>query len=241
MVDTQGIADDAVDVEGWSYATDFGWLHMPPAAGAGKFRRVRLAMSLECLLVTQPHCRLWSAFDMLVFVHYCLLCRVMSLCKVVATSTLQVRDYVRRRRWIRNRVRKPAEQQPGTAVSSAANSPIFATSSSSTGPIFNRPSSVYAAHDDQTAGNASFSSQRSGYAGAIAPNGGSQPYWGNLHGNSSHSLGGVQSSKTLGQEERPYMNLSEVRQGLSAECNKWGSSVVSELHKAISSAGDGEH
>lgn len=42
MVDTQGIADDAVDVEGWSYATDFGWLHMPPAAGAGKFRRVRL-------------------------------------------------------------------------------------------------------------------------------------------------------------------------------------------------------
>ena len=43
-----------------------------------------------------------------------------------------------------------------------------------------------------------------------------------------------------GQDERPYMNLSEVRQGLSTECNKWGSSVVSELHKAISSTGDGE-
>lgn len=40
MVDTQGIADDAVDVDGWSYATDFGWLHMPPAAGSGKFRKV---------------------------------------------------------------------------------------------------------------------------------------------------------------------------------------------------------
>lgn len=49
MVDTQGIADDAVDVEGWSYATDFGWLHMPPAAGAGKFRRVRLIMWMDCL------------------------------------------------------------------------------------------------------------------------------------------------------------------------------------------------
>lgn len=42
VVDTQGIADDAVDVDGWSYATDFGWLHMPPAAGSGKFRKVKL-------------------------------------------------------------------------------------------------------------------------------------------------------------------------------------------------------
>ena len=158
----------------------------------------------------------------------------------VAMSTLQVRDYVRRRRWIRSRVRMPAERQPGTGVSSAANSPIFATSSSSTGPIFSRPSGMYAAHDDPAAGSASFSNQRSGYAGAIAPSDGSQPYMGNLHENSSHSLGGVQSSKTLGQEDRSYMNLSEVRQGLSAECNKWGSSVVSELHKAISSTGDGE-
>lgn len=155
-------------------------------------------------------------------------------------SILQVRDYVRRRRWIRSRVRKPSEQQPGTAISSAANSPIFFASSSSSGPISNRPSNLYATHDDPTAGNASFSSQRSGYAGAVAPSGGSQPYLGNLHENSSHSLGRIQSSKALGQEDRPYMNLSEVRQGLSAECNKWGSSVVSELHKAISSTGDGK-
>ena len=169
---------------------------------------------------------------------YILACYV-ELCPCqVAISTLQVRDYVRRRRWIRSRVRKPAEQQPGTAVSSVANSPVFATSSGSTGPIFDRPSGMYAAHDDPTA---SFSSQRSGYPGVAAPSGGSQPYLGNLQGNSSHSLGGVQSSKALGQDERPYMNLSEVRQGLSAECNKWGSSVVSELHKAISSAGDGKH
>ena len=40
VVDTQGIADDAVDVDGWSYATDFGWLRIPPAPNAGKFRKV---------------------------------------------------------------------------------------------------------------------------------------------------------------------------------------------------------
>lgn len=60
MVDTQGIADDAVDVDGWSYATDFGWLHMPPAAGSGKFRKVSPTDGANaCLLhnlTAQPHC-----------------------------------------------------------------------------------------------------------------------------------------------------------------------------------------
>lgn len=41
IVDTQGIADDAVDIEGWSYARDFSGLRMPPAPGAGKFRKVK--------------------------------------------------------------------------------------------------------------------------------------------------------------------------------------------------------
>lgn len=142
---------------------------------------------------------------------------------------LQVRDYVRRRRWIRNRVRKPVEQQPGTAVSSAANSPIF-----------NRPSGMFAMQDDPTALNASFNSQRSGYAGAAPSSGGSQQNLGSVQGGSPHNMGGGQAGKFLGQEETPYMNLSEVRQGLSTECSKWGSSVVSELHKAISSTGDGK-
>ena len=44
VVDTQGIADDAVDLDGWSYATDFGWLRMPPSANSGKFRKVSLSM-----------------------------------------------------------------------------------------------------------------------------------------------------------------------------------------------------
>lgn len=52
VVDTQGIADDAVDVDGWSYATDFGWLHMPPAAGSGRFRKVGLSVRTEHLLTT---------------------------------------------------------------------------------------------------------------------------------------------------------------------------------------------
>ena len=98
---------------------------------------------------------------------------------------------------------------------------------------------MYGTHDDPIAGNASFSCQRSGYAGAIAPSAGSQPDLGHLRVNSSH-MGGVESSTGSGPEERPYMNLSDVRQGLSAECNKWGSSTVFELHKAISSTGDGE-
>lgn len=96
---------------------------------------------------------------------------------------------------------------------------------------------MYVNHDDPPAASASFSSQRSGYAGAIAPSAGSQPQLGQV--NSSH-MGGVESSTASGPEDRPYMNLSDVRQGLSAECNKWGSSTVSELHKAISSTGDGE-
>ena len=99
---------------------------------------------------------------------------------------------------------------------------------------------MFATQDDTSAVNASFSSQRSGYAGAVAPSSGSQQHLGSTQGGSLHSLGGVQASKSFGQDERPYMNLSEVRQGLSNECNKWGSSVVSELHKAISSTGDGK-
>ena len=111
---------------------------------------------------------------------------------------------------------------------------------------------MFATHDAPAAASASFSSQRSGYAGSAghyspvngngaetaAPSAGNQ--LGNMQEGSSHLLGGVQPSKPLVQDDRPYMNLSEVRQGLSTECNKWGTSVVSELHKAISSTGDGE-
>lgn len=40
VTDTQGIADDAVDINGWSYARDFHKLTMPPAANSGKYRKV---------------------------------------------------------------------------------------------------------------------------------------------------------------------------------------------------------
>lgn len=40
MVDHQGIADDAVDADGWSYATDFSWLRMPPAPNSGHRSKV---------------------------------------------------------------------------------------------------------------------------------------------------------------------------------------------------------
>ena len=40
VVDHQGIADDAVDADGWSYATDFSWLRMPPAPNSGHRSKV---------------------------------------------------------------------------------------------------------------------------------------------------------------------------------------------------------
>ena len=50
-IDTQGIADDAVDVNGWSYAVGFSHLKMPPAAGSGKYRKVSSMLSLTACCV----------------------------------------------------------------------------------------------------------------------------------------------------------------------------------------------
>ena len=61
-----------------------------------------------------------------------------------------------------------------------------------------------------------------------------------MRGSSSRSLGGLGAQQQAGQEDRPYMNLSDVRHGLSSECGKWGNSVASELQKALSSVGEGE-
>lgn len=49
VVDHQGIADNAVDADGWSYATDFSWLRIPPAPNAGHRSKVRL---LGCCVPT---------------------------------------------------------------------------------------------------------------------------------------------------------------------------------------------
>lgn len=177
---------------------------------------------------------------------------------------------MRRRRWIRSRVKKPAESQAGQGASTSS-SPIFGrsastlnadsrpqlskvstTSSTGTGPIFSRPSGMFAGHDGAAAANTSFTSQRNmNTAGQLSPTKGfgaegvsssglGQSDLANLRGGSSHSLGGAMSGRSSGPEERPYMNLSDVRSGLSNECSKWGQSVASELHKAISSAGEGK-
>ena len=182
----------------------------------------------------------------------------------------QVRDFVRRRRWIRSRVKKPAESQAGQGASTSS-SPIFGhsasslnpdsrpqlskvstTSSTGTGPIFSRPSGMFAGHDGASAANNSFTSQRNmNTAGQLSPTKGfgaegvsssglGQSDLPNLRGGSSHNLGGATPGRSSGPEERPYMNLSDVRSGLSSECSKWGQSVASELHRAISSAGEGK-
>ena len=163
---------------------------------------------------------------------------------------------MRRRRWIRSRVKKiekPKEGGTSTAPASTSSSPVFnrpsgvlaqgdtdghsqssftstsrpnlnkvsATSSIGTGPIFSHPSGVHDA-------NASFTTQRSavGAGGLGSPQG----------------LEGV-SRRDLSQPDMrgsSYMNLSDVRHGLSSECGKWGNSVASELQKALSSVGEGE-
>ena len=178
---------------------------------------------------------------------------------------------MRRRRWIRSRVKKPAESQAGQGASTSS-SPIFGhsasslhadsrpqlskvstTSSTGTGPIFSRPSGMFAGHEGAPAPNTSFTSQRNmNTAGQLSPTKGfgaegvsSSSNLGhsdlaNLRGGSSHSLGGAMPGRSSGPDERPYMNLSDVRSGLSNECSKWGQSVASELHKAISSAGEGK-
>ena len=178
---------------------------------------------------------------------------------------------MRRRRWIRSRVKKPAESQAGQGASTSS-SPIFGhsasslhvdsrpqlskvstTSSTGTGPIFSRPSGMFAGHEGAPAANTSFTSQRNmNTAGQLSPTKGfgaegvsSSSNLGhsdlaNLRGGSSHSLGGAMPGRSSGPDEQPYMNLSDVRSGLSNECSKWGQSVASELHKAISSAGEGK-
>ncbi len=130
-------------------------------------------------------------------------------------------------------------------------SKVSTTSSAGTGPIFSRPSGMFATHGGPPSAHASFTSQRNDNLGrqpspskasgaeGVSSSGLCQSDLSNSCGGSSHSLGGVMSGKASGLEERPYMNLSDVRQGLSSQCSKWGNSVSSELHKAISSAGEG--
>ncbi len=36
----RGLLENAVDEEGWAYATDFSWMQWPPKPGQGRFKRV---------------------------------------------------------------------------------------------------------------------------------------------------------------------------------------------------------
>jgi len=42
QIDMRGLVENAVDEEGWAYATDFSWMVWPPKAGQGRFRKVRV-------------------------------------------------------------------------------------------------------------------------------------------------------------------------------------------------------
>ena len=55
-IDMTGLASQAVDEDGWSYAVDFGWLQLPPASGSGRYRKVTRPAALQdmqsCSLAT---------------------------------------------------------------------------------------------------------------------------------------------------------------------------------------------
>lgn len=52
FIDMGGLGMAAVDEHGWSYAVDFSWLHHPPLAGSGRFKRVNPV--ILCCVVSGP-------------------------------------------------------------------------------------------------------------------------------------------------------------------------------------------
>ena len=51
QIDLTGLEVDAIDKEGWSYATDFPWLRMPPGEGSGHWRKVGFGPTDQSLYV----------------------------------------------------------------------------------------------------------------------------------------------------------------------------------------------
>lgn len=150
---------------------------------------------------------------------------------------LQVRDFVRRRRWLRHRVRKPVEpsqaavtrQTEGTAeLAGLGLSRTSMASSTGTGPIFGRPSHIFAAPEHSF--NGSFTSQPGASQRSLASHGAVGD-----RSSSFTSPSGTSPGQGTAQEEKPWTSLADTQQALSSQCNKWGTAVVSELHKAISS------
>lgn len=147
---------------------------------------------------------------------------------------------MRRRRWLRHRVRKPQEagqvvsgalpSQPAPAQPSAESAVLSraSVSSSGTGPLYSRPSHPFAAPERSV--NGSFTSQ---HGGSQASPGRDAAAGLGLGSFSSHT--GSSPNRAALQEGRSGTSLADAQQGLSIQCNKWGNAVVNELHKAISS------
>ena len=150
---------------------------------------------------------------------------------------LQVRDFVRRRRWLRHRVRKPVEPSQAAVTRQAEGSAEAAgpalsrtsmASSAGTGPIVGPPSHIFAA--PQRSLNGSFTSQPGASQRSLA----SQGAVGD-RSTSFTSPSGTSPGQGTAPQEKPWTSLADTQQALSSQCNKWGTAVVSELHKAISS------
>ena len=154
---------------------------------------------------------------------------------------LQVRDFVRRRRWLRRRIRKPqAANQPAASRKTEAHTDLVGpglsrtslASSAGTGPILSHPSHILSGSTKSA--NGSFTSQPGASQRSLATEGAV----GN-RGGSFTSLSGTSPGQGAAQEDRPWSSHTDTQQALSAQCNKWGSSVANELHKASSSVDGG--
>ena len=118
-VDLSGRSAEAVDADGWSYAVDFPWLSMPPIPGSGRTcAKPSPPLSTSSLKAFTPgsHCgAVCIIYSRTMFSR-----PHVSLIPFHSNHNRTVKDFVRRRRWIRTRMPVDAEaavvQMGGTSL-----------------------------------------------------------------------------------------------------------------------------
>ena len=91
-IDMAGQDIAAVDSEGWSYAVDFGWLHHPPVAGAGRFKRVswrKLQLHWHSIKAGRQHLKGQCSCSCLPAVSVCDPVCAESACRCIKTARAQ--------------------------------------------------------------------------------------------------------------------------------------------------------
>lgn len=122
-MDLSGQSAAAVDADGWTYAVDFPWLKMPPSPGSG-----RMCAAAVLSLPRREACVLWRRLN---FKHFGAQTLFGSHGDAVCDDDRTVKDFVRRRRWIRTRVpvmhEGPVRQEGAPERPAAESSPAEPT------------------------------------------------------------------------------------------------------------------